>query len=108
MTDAIGAHFFHRWKGYWGTPAAFSNARYHGGEPMPGSYRKLDPVLQLTPSTAFATGTPPLIPGVVSVAKTDLSAIQPKYREVSVARDDNLPGDSQILDRWKDSGKPLR
>jgi hypothetical protein len=21
---------------------------------------------------------------------------------------DGLPGDSQILDRWKDSGKPLR
>ena len=32
MTDAIGMHFFHRWKGYWGTPAAFSNARYRGGE----------------------------------------------------------------------------
>jgi hypothetical protein len=37
-----------------------------------------------------------------------VSAIQPQYRDVSVARDDNLPGDSQILDRWKDSGKALR
>ncbi|MGJ3628388.1 hypothetical protein AB5I41_18145 [Sphingomonas sp. MMS24-JH45] len=34
MTDAIGAHFFHRWKGWWGTAAAFSQ-RYRGGEPLP-------------------------------------------------------------------------
>lgn len=108
MTDAIGVHFFHRWKGYWGTTAAFSNARYHGGEPMPGPYRKADSALPLTPPTSFAAGTTPLIPGVVPVAKADTSAIQPQYREVSVAKVDNLPGDSQILDRWKDSGKPLR
>ena len=33
MTDAIGAHFFHRWKGYWGTAAAFTKV-YRGGEPQ--------------------------------------------------------------------------
>jgi spore germination cell wall hydrolase CwlJ-like protein len=109
MTDAIGAHFFHRWKGYWGTAAAFSNARYHGGEPAPGPYRKIDPALPQLPPTSFAmTGAAPTIPGAASVARTEVSAIQPKYRDVSVAKDDNLPGDSQILDRWKDSGKPLR
>ena len=108
MTDAIGAHFFHRWKGYWGTPAAFANARYRGGEPVPGPYRKTDPLLPLTSPASFATGTTPLIPDAAPGAKTDLAAIQPKYQDVSVARADNLPGDSQILDRWKDSGKPLR
>jgi hypothetical protein len=111
MTDAIGAHFFHRWKGYFGTAAAFSNARYQGGEPMPGPHRKIDPILPLMPPTAFAMANTALpIPGVAAapVAKTDVSAIQPQYRDVSVAKDDNLPGDSQILDRWKDSGKALR
>src|SRR3546814_7523808 len=34
MTDAIGAHFFHRWRGWWGTPAAFNQA-YIGSEPLP-------------------------------------------------------------------------
>ncbi|GAA3261575.1 hypothetical protein GCM10020258_24970 [Sphingomonas yabuuchiae] len=26
MTDMVGAHLFHRWKGYWGTAAAMSRA----------------------------------------------------------------------------------
>src|SRR3546814_6990006 len=28
MTDAIGAHFFHRWRGWWGTPAAFRSEEH--------------------------------------------------------------------------------
>ncbi|RYD62981.1 MAG: cell wall hydrolase, partial [Sphingomonadales bacterium] len=32
MTGVYGAHFFHRWKGYWGTAAAFRQA-YTGHEP---------------------------------------------------------------------------
>jgi spore germination cell wall hydrolase CwlJ-like protein len=39
MTAAIGAHFFHRWQGWWGTPAAFSQA-YAGGEPLPALHRR--------------------------------------------------------------------
>lgn len=120
MTDAIGMHFFHRWKGYWGTPAAFSNARYRGGEPAPGPHAKIAPPLTPLPSTQFAAyvpGTPAMaIPGVVApaAASTNLALIQPNYRDTSVAKavpppaDDNLPGASQILDRWKDSGKPLK
>jgi hypothetical protein len=113
MTDAIGAHFFHRWKGYFGTPAAFSNARYRGNEPVPGPHRRIDPVLPMMPPTAFAmANTAPPIPGTTPVAtpvgKTNIEAILPQYRDVSVAKDDNLPGETQILDRWKDSGKPLR
>ena len=37
MTGVFGAHFFHRWKGYWGTPAAFRQG-YLGGEPLPGPH----------------------------------------------------------------------
>ena len=112
MTDAIGAHFFHRWKGYWGTAAAFSNARYRGGEPVPGPYRAIDPspaILSVTPVAATVT-TPPAAP--LSPA-TDLASIQPAYRNASVAiaaapAKPTGTDDSQILDRWKDSGKPLR
>ncbi|MES2754804.1 MAG: cell wall hydrolase, partial [Pseudomonadota bacterium] len=37
MTAAIGAHFFHRWKGWWGTPPAFRQS-YAGAEPFAGPH----------------------------------------------------------------------
>lgn len=37
MTNVIGAHIFHRWRGRYGTPAAFSRP-YSGHEPVPGPY----------------------------------------------------------------------
>ncbi|MBN8809475.1 MAG: cell wall hydrolase [Sphingomonas sp.] len=113
MTDAIGAHFFHRWKGYWGTAAAFSNARYHGGEPVPGPYRALDPVVMPVPVAAIATMPEPAHAPLASASTTDLTTIQPAYRNASVAivappARTTGTDESQVLDRWKDSGKPLR
>ncbi|HEU0043491.1 cell wall hydrolase [Sphingomonas sp.] len=102
MTDVIGAHFFHRWKGYWGTGAAFRQG-YRGGEPVPG------PVTRSTaaPMAATAAATTPA-PIPVSVPST----ILPVWRETGVLAapaptEDRLPPASQVLDRWKDSGKPL-
>lgn len=110
MTDVVGAHFFHRWKGYWGTAAAFSQ-RYHGGEPVPGG------------TAGGVLETPPVLPvSVVQSARTDaspaliapvvLSDAQPAYQKSGEVREeknaaDSLPPRSEILDRWKDSGKPL-
>ena len=37
MTNIVGAHIFHRWRGRWGMPAAFSRP-YSGREPVPGPY----------------------------------------------------------------------
>jgi spore germination cell wall hydrolase CwlJ-like protein len=99
MTAAIGAHFFHRWQGYWGTPAAFRQG-YAGGEPVPGPHTRIGAPVTLA---------------VAAVPVTPAAAIQPSYAQsgtpvATAARTapDTLPGDSQILDRWKDSGKPLR
>lgn len=108
MTDAIGAHFFHRWKGYWGTAAAFSNTRYHGGEPVPGPHpRMLDLPGAATGPTAIAMTAPIMV--------APASAIQPKYSDAGAARTapvsdpgDRLPPAGTVLDRWKDSGQPLR
>lgn len=118
MTDAIGMHFFHRWKGYWGTPAAFSNARYHGGEPVPGPHTPIAPPLPSMQVAAYTPGTTAPVPSALAAPtppSTSLAAIQPGFRETSVAKvlpapaaDDNLPAASQVLDRWKDSGKPLQ
>ena len=95
MTDMVGAHLFHRWKGYWGTAAAFTQT-YRGGEPLPGPQA---PAPAPLPPTAVATTTLP-------------PSILPAWRGSSVAAappasDDRLPPASQVLDRWKDVGKPL-
>ena len=101
MTAAIGAHFFHRWQGWWGTPAAFNQA-YAGHEPFPGPHSRP----ALPPVTVASTGATTPAP------RTAAAVIQPAYAQSSILKpavatttDD---GESQILDRWKDSGKPLR
>ena len=101
MTAAIGAHFFHRWQGWWGTPAAFNQA-YTGHEPFPGPHARpaLPPVIMAAANAA------------APAPRTAAASIQPAYAQSSMLKQavatttDN--GESQILDRWKDSGKPLR
>lgn len=131
MTDAIGAHFFHRWKGFWGTAGAFVQ-RYAGHEPVPGPHRTIDAVIPtpivaadqaivLPAPTAAATVAPPAAtaahPTPTERKITPAIDIQPRHASSGdaivvpsssgVSSKGNLP-ESQILDRWKDSGKPLR
>ena len=114
MTGVVGAHFFHRWKGYFGTAAAFSQ-RYLGGEPVPGPH---------TPFTVAApvvtTSAPPVITvdpaALVKAARATVTApatIMPAYRDsgtpvVTTSRTADDDPDSQILPQWRDSGKPLQ
>ncbi|HEX8383320.1 MAG TPA: cell wall hydrolase [Sphingomonas sp.] len=103
MTDVIGAHFFHRWKGWWGTGAAFRQA-YRGGEPVPGPHGS--PVA--TPAVLVAPAAPVSVPlpvdrsDVLPAVATSGAALMPMPSE------DRLPPASEALDRWKDSGKPLK
>lgn len=94
MTGVFGAHFFHRWKGYWGTGAAFHQI-YAGGEPYPGPNPRALPV------------TPVAVPLPVPV-KAQRVEVQHEYAQSGDVLPDYAAPDSQILDRWKDSGKPLR
>ncbi|MEG3168539.1 cell wall hydrolase [Sphingomonas sp. LB3N6] len=111
MTDVVGAHFFHRWKGYWGTSAAF-NQRYAGGEPVPGPHMTLPPVAPPTPQMIAAAGAAAGAAAVavpVPVAPVVLAEVKPVSAKPAVpVVTDMLPPESQILDRWKDSGKPLK
>ncbi|MBB5709759.1 hypothetical protein FHT02_000981 [Sphingomonas xinjiangensis] len=113
MTGVFGAHFFHRWKGWWGTAAAFAKA-YRGGEPLPGPHAPVDvPVPQmagLVPAPVTAASVAPVQAVAAAVkAATPVERVQPAYAESgSVADDYAASGESQILDKWKDSGKPLR
>ena len=103
MTGVFGAHFFHRWKGYWGTSAAFRSV-YAGHEPFPGPHPSLavaSPALPVPATGRAAMATP--VPIQVQPAYAQSGApVAPK-----VAQQDDNSG-SQILDKWKDSGKPLR
>lgn len=93
MTDMVGAHFFHRWKGYWGTARAFSQS-YRGGEPSPAPD---DRVLPTLPAATAA----PIVQTVAATTPQGAAAIAPP------SPTDRLPESGQILDRWKDAGQPL-
>ena len=111
MTGVFGAHFFHRWAGWWGTQAAFHDI-YAGGEPVPGPHQRIAPdpiqmaaqdVVPPVPQPVQSTSQP--MPTPLATDQT-----QPRYRDsgaVTAATAESLP-DSQILDKWKDSGKPIR
>ncbi|EZP54982.1 Cell Wall Hydrolase family protein [Sphingomonas sp. RIT328] len=96
MTDVVGAHLFHRWKGFWGTSAAFAQ-RYRGGEPLPGPHLRLaEPPLVPPPALIAAAAPLPVAPGAA-----------PPPQPVATPTPDLLPPASTVLDKWKDSGKPL-
>ena len=114
MTDVVGAHFFHRWKGYWGTSAAFTQ-RYAGGEPVPGPHTMVQPIApaiptpQMIAAATAAAATVAIPPAPVMVADAKPIYAQPTYAKPAAPEaTDMLPPESQILDRWKDSGKPLK
>lgn len=116
MTGVFGAHFFHRWKGWWGTAAAFSQA-YRGGEPLPEPHARID----LAAPVAAPVSPIAAAPGKGGApAATPRENIQPAYAQSGTALSGYAPplptpsaapgddGESQILEKWKDSGKPLR
>ena len=112
MTDVVGAHFFHRWKGFWGTAAAFSQ-RYTGGEPVPGPHSRIAPMATPIDPKLLAATSMPVPPTPIA----DATQIRPAYADSGsyVAQPtpakgkakDTLPPPAQILDKWKDSGKLL-
>ena len=101
MTAVVGAHFFHRWKGYWGTAAAFDQ-HYLGREPVPG--RATGAAFAALPTTArpdIADG-----PRGASGSGVVMSATVQTNAGIgsTPAEADQLPPAPEILDRWKDTG----
>ncbi len=111
MTDVEGAHFFHRWKGYWGTASAFRD-RYFGGEPAPAPLRPAITLAAASPAMPVEVAAPALVvPGIpappTAALVTPPQQVQAPYVDSGTAVADRS-GDSQILDKWKDAGKPIR
>lgn len=67
MTNIVGAHIFHRWRGRWGMPDAF-RAPYLGREPVPGPYLPLAQQLAILRGGAAAAtaATGPLPEGTAA------------------------------------------
>ncbi len=100
MTAVVGAHFFHRWKGYWGTAAAF-HQHYLGHEPVPGG----------ATGAAFVALSTTALPDSAGGARGDsglagtVPATDPTSGVTSAStpvETDRLPPAPEILDRWKD------
>ncbi len=77
MTNVIGAHIFHRWRGRYGTPAAFLRP-YSGREPAPGPYLPIASQLAArrgvaVPNAALPTSDPA---GAASIDRGALAAIE--------------------------------
>lgn len=117
MTGAFGAHFFHRWKGWWGTPAAFRQA-YSGAEPVPGPHPRLDvPTPLVTPPVVMAAAQGAVVKQLLAMPAPAAPVASPptnivvEHLESGMTLPQYAAGaapESAILDRWKDSGKPLR
>ena len=78
MTNVVGAHIFHRWRGRWSLPASFTNI-YTGREPLPGPYLPIAQQLaaragrSVTGDTALATAATPVT--TVSAGAPDTAAM---------------------------------
>ncbi len=59
MTNIVGAHIFHRWRGRYGEPLAFSRP-YTGREPAPGPYLPISSQLAARSGRPVPAATDPL------------------------------------------------
>ncbi|MEH3038236.1 MAG: cell wall hydrolase [Sphingomonas adhaesiva] len=110
MTDAVGAHFFHRWRGYWGTSAAFAR-RYRGHEPVPGPHPAA--TAARVAAVVAEEGAVPAVAIVPPRAAASIARPAPLPLSLSLSLSSPLPAtaptspEAQILERWRDSGRPL-
>jgi Cell Wall Hydrolase len=114
MTNIVGAHIFHRWRGRWGTPDAF-RAVYAGREPVPGPYLPVaQQVAILGKGGVVATTLPtgPLAPLTPPVAAPGFSpAIVPVPQTADPAptyADQRLSQSGQVREEYKKSGEWIK
>ena len=121
MTDVVGAHFFHRWKGWWGTAAAFRQV-YAGGEPVPGPHLPIATLPMPVPATPLVIAAAST---VLPAPATPLASIRPAYQDSGApvtaaktgieasrrlpgaAAGDRLPAASTVRAEYANSGAML-
>ena len=125
MTNIVGAHIFHRWRGRWGMPDAF-RAPYLGREPAPGPYLPVAEQLAarargavpaaLLPETSTAAPLPDVaaasMPGALAQQGRDIgtpvAAVRQPASPPPTYADPRLNQSGQIRDEYKGSGEWIR
>ncbi|MCW0197043.1 cell wall hydrolase [Sphingopyxis sp.] len=124
MTNIVGAHIFHRWRGRWGMPDAF-RAPYMGREPVPGPYLPLaqqlailkgkglppgaGPVPGLTgPAAPLPDVAPAPLPGTMGAAPSAAAAPAPTAAPAPAYTDPRLNQSGQIKEEFSKSGEWIR
>lgn len=124
MTNIVGAHIFHRWRGRWGMPDAFRTP-YPGREPAPGPYLPVAEQVAarakgavpaaLLPETGAAAPLPDALPAPMPSAMaqqgrdigTPVAPAKPTAPAPSYT-DPRLNQSGQIRDEFKGSGEWIR
>lgn len=124
MTNVIGAHIFHRWRGRYGEIAAFSRP-YSGREPAPGPYLPVADQLAIkagrlpgvsattpllpVPDSAFATSGAPLAPlpgsGATQPGFTAPPTAPP--RSAPAYADPRLAQSGSVREEYRNSGSTI-
>ena len=124
MTNIVGAHIFHRWRGRWGMPDAF-RAPYMGREPVPGPYLPLaqqlailkgqglppgaGPVPGLTgPAAPLPDVAPAPLPGTMGAAPPAAATTAPTAAPAPTYTDPRLNQSGQVKEEFSKSGEWIR
>jgi spore germination cell wall hydrolase CwlJ-like protein len=122
MTNVVGAHIFHRWRGRWGTPGAFSRP-YAGREPVPGPYLPVAAQLAaragqstsavtgaVDPATMATIGTTPApLPGATGQPQPGFASTPATpARPAPSYADPRLAGSGTVREEFKNSGTAIR
>ena len=117
MTNIVGAHIFHRWRGRWGMPDAF-RAPYLGREPVPGPYLPLAQQLAILKGQGLAPGAgpapiltgpaaslPDTAPAPLPGAMTPPTTAAPPPAAAPTYTDPRLNQSGQIREEFRKSGE---
>lgn len=117
MTNIVGAHIFHRWRGRWGMPDAF-RAPYPGREPVPGPYLPLAQQLAILKGQGLAPGAgpapmlggpaaplPDVAPAPLPGAMTPPATAAPPPVAAPTYTDPRLNQSGQIREEFRKSGE---
>lgn len=124
MTNIVGAHIFHRWRGRWGMPDAF-RAPYPGREPVPGPYLPIAQQLAILKGKGLPPGAGPLpalggaavtlpdvapapLPGTMGSAPTAVVPAAPAAAPAPTYSDPRLNQSGQIREEFQKSGEWIR
>ncbi|HMP45025.1 MAG TPA: cell wall hydrolase [Sphingopyxis sp.] len=86
MTNIVGAHIFHRWRGRWGMPDAF-RAPYMGREPAPGPYTPVAQQIAVLSGKGGVAATAMLPEGSGTIAPLPNSAPAPTPQAMAQQQD---------------------